>query len=117
MEDKVAKLLFSNNTSYPIGALRIITQLARSITEINGYFATTAISSVPSIVNIYSETSDPVLQVSRRTLSDPHYPLRIFEHGVYIKVPYGLLICADIRQAHGNFRHSIRATGCLQRVA
>jgi AraC-like DNA-binding protein len=64
MEDKVASLLFSHNTSHPVGALRIIRELGRSISEINSYFATSTMSSILSIVNIYSEVNDPVLQVS-----------------------------------------------------
>jgi hypothetical protein len=64
MEDKVAKFLLANNDLRHVGALRTFNELGRSIREINGYFSISGISSVLSIVNVYSEGSDSTLLVS-----------------------------------------------------
>jgi hypothetical protein len=64
MEDKVAKFLLANNDLRHAGALRTVNELGRSIREINGYFSISGISSVLSIVNVYSEGSDLTLLVS-----------------------------------------------------
>lgn len=64
MEDKVANLLFANQNSRPVGVTRSIKELGRSIIEVNGFFASSNIQTLLSIVNIYSEKEEGGLQVS-----------------------------------------------------
>ena len=64
MEDKVANLWFANKNPRPIGTIRNIKELGRSIVEINGSFAVSNMPSLLGIVNVFSETEDAALQVS-----------------------------------------------------
>jgi hypothetical protein len=64
MEDKVANLLFANKYSAPLGTTRSISELGRSITEINESFIVSRMPLLASIVNVYSEEKDAALQVS-----------------------------------------------------
>ncbi len=64
MEDKVASFLFANKSRHPVGAAYIIKELARSIIEINGYFAVSNMPSLLSIINVYPEEEDTAMQVS-----------------------------------------------------
>jgi len=69
MEDKVAKLLFANKCSAPLGTTRSISELGRSIIEINESFVASKMPLLASIVNVYSEEKDAALQVSSSLLS------------------------------------------------
>jgi hypothetical protein len=64
MEDMIANLFFANSNSRPVGAMGRIESLAKSIIDINGFFALSKMLSLLEIVNVYSEEKTPILQVS-----------------------------------------------------
>jgi hypothetical protein len=64
MEDKVANLLFDNKSSRPFGTTRSISELGRSIIEINESFIASKMPLLASIVNVYAKEKDATLQVS-----------------------------------------------------
>lgn len=63
MEDQVANLLFAKEKPRPVGAVRMIRELGRSIIETNGSFAASCIPTLPSIINVYSEEETAARQV------------------------------------------------------
>ncbi|KAH0557197.1 hypothetical protein GP486_005013 [Trichoglossum hirsutum] len=63
LEDRVANLWFASKNLRPIGAIRNIKELGRSIVEINGFFAVSNMPWLLDIVNVFSEAEDAALQL------------------------------------------------------
>ena len=63
MEDAVGSLLYARNLR-PVGAIRTIKELSRSIIEINEFFITSKIPTLTTIVQLYSGEEGTTAQVS-----------------------------------------------------
>ena len=59
----VANLVYSTSLTRPVRALHSIQSLTSLILEINGYFEVMNLPSLLEVINIYSEETDPSLQV------------------------------------------------------
>tara|TARA_R110002060_G_scaffold61041_5_gene70625 strand:+ start:930 stop:1175 length:246 start_codon:yes stop_codon:yes gene_type:complete len=63
MEDAIGNLLYATQYPRPIGALRTIKEISRSIIEINGSFVLSKVPTVGTIINLYSEEEDLTAKV------------------------------------------------------